>query len=316
MPHRTALALFLVLAAACDADVSLGASCAYDSECAAGLACRFGRCRAECLSARDCDEGLECVVGAAGGACSVPQDRGCTVAGCSDGLVCDDDVCRQPCTERACASEMQCVDQVCVRAAPSDGGTCAAAPCDPVRDCGCASGQRCAVVSGAPACVGAGGSASAGDACADAAECAAGLGCHQGLCYEYCSEHEDCSTAGTWCESEAPPGVRDLGDARACSQACDALTGEGCPEGTCALGVGAEGLVSWCATVGSIAIGETCSATYECVPRSFCEGSTLGGSDRACRAVCTDFGTSCPSGGTCVEVGTLRGTAVGLCLPG
>lgn len=111
-----AFALVLVLlAAACQSAPTPGASCTHTSECASGLVCRYGRCRAECTANADCPLGAACLLGADGsGACGLDADLGCTTSGvgrtCATGLVCVADRCERPCTSAAdCPSDGVCL---------------------------------------------------------------------------------------------------------------------------------------------------------------------------------------------------------------
>jgi hypothetical protein len=91
---RTCLVAFLLSLAAwgCETRVSLGARCASELDCPGDAVCRFGRCRAECTSAADCDEpGAFCIGAAGAGVCTVPNADRCA-ASCTDGLVCAGEV--------------------------------------------------------------------------------------------------------------------------------------------------------------------------------------------------------------------------------
>lgn len=143
-----ALRLLVLLAAAsaslpaCEARVSLGAECFFDSECS-GLSCRYGRCRAQCLMDVDCGgDGLVCNAGV----CARPEE-GCTTAeDCGDPeLACAGTICARRCDELTCTGDAYCEDvrfpePVCLPRLPADagpaldGGLDAPAPLDAARD--------------------------------------------------------------------------------------------------------------------------------------------------------------------------------------
>lgn len=88
-----------------------GDECELNTQCAAQLVCRLGRCRVECRSARDCSVGLECVYDLDGlGACQLPNERECEVASnCPAPLVCRFARCTNECeTDRDCPPGARC----------------------------------------------------------------------------------------------------------------------------------------------------------------------------------------------------------------
>jgi hypothetical protein len=78
------LALGTLFSCGCEARVSLGGKCSDASLCSAELACRFGRCRAECTASSDCAAGQICI--GTPGVCTLPTDD-CSGT-CKPGLVC------------------------------------------------------------------------------------------------------------------------------------------------------------------------------------------------------------------------------------
>lgn len=100
------LGLCLLALGACEARVSLGGRCVYDSECA-GLRCLYGRCRAECLTSVDCGGALECNAGV----CARPDEA------CSDA-----DPCASP--------ELACAGSICATRCAADGSCAGDARCD------------------------------------------------------------------------------------------------------------------------------------------------------------------------------------------
>lgn len=107
----------------CEARVSLGGTCVYDSECGA-LRCLYGRCRAECVTSVDCSAGQQCNTGV----CATPDES------CSEGdpcvdpqLACAGSICTRRCeSDRTCSGEAVCEDRiggsVCVPANLPDAG--------------------------------------------------------------------------------------------------------------------------------------------------------------------------------------------------
>jgi len=132
------LATALVLSAAfalglvaCEARVSVGGRCIYDSECT-GLRCLYGRCRAECLTSVDCGGALECNAGV----CAQP-DEACSEADpcVRPDQACAVSICATRCTaERACAGDARCDEELpipaCVPRLPFDAGTADSPPAD------------------------------------------------------------------------------------------------------------------------------------------------------------------------------------------
>lgn len=62
----------------CQSPLAQGEPCARSSDCAAPLACAYGRCRIECTEARDCSPGLRCIDDGAGGVCTLEVEEHCT----------------------------------------------------------------------------------------------------------------------------------------------------------------------------------------------------------------------------------------------
>jgi hypothetical protein len=108
----------------------MAVSCTRDSECAAPLTCRAGRCRAECVETRDCPTGSECLpVGAGAAACALAQDRCTSDTECTAPLICGSDGrCRAEClSDGDCTSDGRCVlagRLVCVAPPPGAASAC------------------------------------------------------------------------------------------------------------------------------------------------------------------------------------------------
>ncbi len=214
----------------CESGASIGAICTRASECASPLVCRIGRCRTECVEARDCPAGQVCLLNADRlGACELPAIDVCSVS-CDPPLRCASGHCRVECmTDRDCPGGHVCTGSACQRAdsvidagpvdaasedAGSDASTDAAQAmghdgghpvandgslvghgdgglaCDPVSETGCGS-QRCAIPISAPGCVDATGTSGVSDPCGAEAECAWGLSCQGARCVQICPIGDD-----------------------------------------------------------------------------------------------------------------------------
>ncbi len=100
-------------------------SCTTNSECATPLVCRLERCRSECSTARDCENGAMCVQDESGlGACQLPAETRCTLqTDCPAPLRCQMGSCLNECVTNAdCESEAMCLagpdGSACVTMAP------------------------------------------------------------------------------------------------------------------------------------------------------------------------------------------------------
>ena len=89
-----------------------GDECELNTQCAATLVCRLGRCRVECRAQRDCPVTLECVRDADGfGACQLPDEASCSLTSeCPQPLVCRFTRCTNPCeSDIDCPPGSRCV---------------------------------------------------------------------------------------------------------------------------------------------------------------------------------------------------------------
>jgi len=104
MSHRLHLSIasLALLLSACQTYTfpgAIGDQCDLNSDCDAPLVCKFGYCRVECDSARDCAAGFDCLFdNEQRGACQLEVDLGCSLnSDCADVLVCTMGECTNPC---------------------------------------------------------------------------------------------------------------------------------------------------------------------------------------------------------------------------
>ncbi|MFO0683523.1 MAG: hypothetical protein U0234_15810 [Sandaracinus sp.] len=147
--RRAALLLGLALGA-CQSAPSPGAPCTRESDCSAPTVCRYGRCRAECATNRDCGAAQSCILSEDRlGVCQLDVDLGCeTGVGrtCPAGLVCANDRCINECGSSAdCPADGEChfstaiglrvcVDPGRVDPVGPDAGTRPTSPCGVTTD--------------------------------------------------------------------------------------------------------------------------------------------------------------------------------------
>lgn len=118
---RHAAVVLLALAAACEAPAPVGSGCARNTDCVAPLACTYGRCRAQCIGARDCAPGLRCIATAAGpGVCTLAPEERCTPAVCAPPLACIEGQCRTSCEVDTECRTGACTAGSCVEPVASD----------------------------------------------------------------------------------------------------------------------------------------------------------------------------------------------------
>jgi len=112
------------LPVACESRVSLGSTCAVPGDCPGELSCLAGRCRVECATSRDCEEGRRCLRAASGvTACSTAPDDSCrSVEDCADPTfsLCVESRCQTACVEDAECAGGDCVRGGCVERASPD----------------------------------------------------------------------------------------------------------------------------------------------------------------------------------------------------
>jgi formylglycine-generating enzyme required for sulfatase activity len=114
---------------------ALGDACKGSGDCAAGLSCLFGRCRASCKADSDCSGDSLCFTDGTTSGCRLPNERTCGDAGACAGalLACGvDGTCRVACSaNKSCPrSDQTCIDGACVSSTEpgyaSTWGTCSA----------------------------------------------------------------------------------------------------------------------------------------------------------------------------------------------
>lgn len=148
------LALLVIVLAACEPRLALGAGCEFNSDCAAPLVCRNARCRTACLEARDCPAGLRCVADGAGQTCTLPVEETCdaVTSPCPGALRCTLGQCRSECDlDSDCTASGRCEGGSCRELAsgldagvPDAGAPDAACSAAPIV-CGNARAERCDV---------------------------------------------------------------------------------------------------------------------------------------------------------------------------
>lgn len=184
-----------------------GSRCSLNSDCKSPLVCNFERCRAECLTSRDCN-GQLCVRGEGSSVCQLSDETECTHdSQCVGTQVCGiDRRCRDICaTDKDCVAELICAAGVCAR--PDElvnGKLRARVPSD------------------------------AGASCTYASDCPPELVCLNGRCDIECLGDKDC-VVGWTCQTLASGGdgrcypnrqardaSSDVGDAADAADAADA----------------------------------------------------------------------------------------------
>jgi hypothetical protein len=323
---------FLLLLAACAPTISLGDVCTYDSECPVPLACLAGRCRAECLTSRDCPPSLECVnVGGEMAACRVPQDEGCSGDDdCTAPLRCVGGGCSEPCVDgNTCVAENRCDDGACRPVPPLMVGGCS-----PVGvTSGCDAGEACVRLGDTYDCATASATPlPAGARCTAQGQCGPGTSCVNGRCVRLCARDAPACGPGSRCTddtlfglpSDAVRGPAPPDGLGYCTEVCDPLArsgADGClPETACSLVVPGDGRVYYyCRAVLTPALepyapcdaasrdDDHCPVGTVCTDVGHAEG-------RLCYSFCdVTSGAPCPAGRTCVQVTEASGPPFGLC---
>ncbi len=126
-----------------------------------GCPCGDGICDPTCENNNTCPKDCPCIDD---GVCSPTEGSNCDDCDDGDGCVCGDGICDPACENTDnCPQDCQCTDDgVC---GPGEGANC--------RDCGDTAGG-------------------CGNPCADSSQCAAGLSCFEGRCWDSCICGQQC----------------------------------------------------------------------------------------------------------------------------
>jgi len=318
----------------CEARVPLGGRCEVASDCPAPYVCRAGRCRTECLEARDCPYPLECLLVGGVGGCRVPEDGACPggTTDCGEGLECIAGRCAQPCDDpNDCAAAQSCAAAACERPAIPTGS------CDALSGAGCGDGERCNTDD---VCVpSAAGPEGLFDSCDATRPCRDGLDCRAGRCVRLCRRDGTAATTSCGTESRCLPLDETAAPAPVgfgfCTQPCDPTDATSCPSG---LGCGVDfvggptTLTSCEVVIAPDCAGDpseagcpfqACAVNNRCVAGTDCLEILSQGEfvPALCIPFCDESGT-CPARSTCVRGDfsvhfTLRGEELerGLCMP-
>ncbi len=185
--------------------------------------------------------------------------------------------------------------------------------CNPGCQIGCGGCGWCSVVAGASQCLkGTEGSVDVGDVCdpTSSTSCKAGLYCQPectgatGRCYRFCSDSTVCG-AGSTCNVTAKKSATASTQFTLCSLVFNCTV---VPEGGCPSGFGCYPFSTTqneCDCQGAAAAGDSCGATADCQPGTFCVGPKGG---TTCHQACNMAnGNSDCTTGTCTNSGTLYG---------
>jgi hypothetical protein len=329
--RQSLIVTFLALVG-CEPRIALGMPCVFTSECSAPYACVAGRCRTECITARDCPYPLECLaIDDVVAGCRLDTEGSCTGSSdCPSPLVCEGGVCRQSCgVSEDCAPGLACNALACTTPEPILG----TGVCDPTAiETGCGGSERCALGAGTFGCVTPPASADFGAPCTGEV-CGDGQACAGGRCVRVCrvpdapgctgSECDGTSCgAGSYCAPDAigvesgalPPTLPEgLGY---CSERCNPYgddATDGCPTGTaCSLTVLAgEQFYLWCRPLQGpfLTPYEACVVhEWDCPLGTVCE--VVATFPRLCREFCEPGSSTCMGGRPCVLVDAL---GIGVC---
>lgn len=244
-------------------------------------------------------------------------------------VVSDDDAAMAPGTDAFVPSADAFVAATDAFVPATDAGRDAASSCSesPCRilapQCGCAAGESCYPNAATRLCATTG-TRPEGNGCAEANDCAAGLGCVNfssdptrpgNMCSRVCATDADC-TGGAICIHTIDDGTGGtVPGLQFCSRACTPAPNAGCPTGlACTLfqeNTGAMRVFTDCA--GPVGTGRQfapCVDDLDCAAGFACFNTGLG---NECLAWCRVASPSCPLGTTCVSVGTAGGVAWGAC---
>ena len=193
-----------------------------------------------------------------------------------------------------------------------DAEFCPTEPCDLVDQCGCDEGEACDVDVGSVGATECRMVTAPGDElaeCMEMTDCAAGYICvDKGLrsnCKKYCRDDSQCTAPGGRCVLDINLGGTPVPGANVCTNNCNLVTREGCPENWgCNPGfidpdmslpdmvTGDEVAFTDCDLGGLLGQGASCTTTAACLPGYTCAGVPAGG--RQCLRYCVR-----PAGAEC-----------------
>ncbi len=177
--------------------------------------------------------------------------------------------------------------------------------CTLVPQAGCAGGRACDLADhGTTTCREVSSGGIDDDACAAAAQCAAGYSClataGQGSCLAFCRNDGDCAPAsGSRCAIRLSDGAgTPIPGGVFCSQACSPRTGAGCPATwNCAPIDDAAGDLTRCVPAGTGGVGASCASVRDCRIGHLCvERGATTTCERSCRV---GVAGDCTGGASC-----------------
>lgn len=187
--------------------------------------------------------------------------------------------------------------------------------------CGCSDGEMCTLRMGERTC-GPAGTAQLGEPCSATHWCAPGGLCFglgsnvQGLCRAFCDDDTDCaSSPGAGCALRIGTSGGGVAEDRVCSEACHIVTNDGCPvEGTKCVAITSTNTA--CGTAGTGALGDTCTAGFDCQVGLACAPSPTQPNAHECMQVTTMSNPQCPQGTAPQNAGVTIGSVTYLvCVP-
>jgi hypothetical protein len=244
-----------------------------------------------------------------------------------------------------CAADEDCVEGTCYKRAGAstggidlgvgDGGT--ASSCDPIKQTGCAGGQKCYVAATGAFLCKATGTKAIGELCTSGSndDCAAGLHCSaegtppdtaHAVCRQYCGADSDCTEAPAASAGEAEPtnvprcfeGLT-ASTVRLCSLSCDPVgAGAGCATGrTCGFFTDtSSNEYTDCFASKGVADGQSCTLITDCATGETCAQSGSSSMPH-CRKTCRpdQAATDCSGGLQCPALTGVANPIFSACCP-
>lgn len=239
-----------------------------------------------------------------------------------------------------CAANEDCIEGTCYkRVGAGDGGSVtlpdmAAVNCNPVKQTGCPTGEKCYVGAGGATACKAIGAKALGEACTSGVgdDCAAGLHCATdgtpAVCRQYCLVDGDCTQMPSASGSEAEPtNVARCYEGLAastfklCSISCDPVSAnmdDSCPTGrTCGFfttNTTPSNVFTDCYTSMNVAAGAACSSVNDCAAGLTCASS--GSGTPHCQPTCRpDQAGDCISPNSCPALAGVSNPIFSACCP-